>query len=307
MQQMETLPGQWHQKVEAIIGPFAVIHPYRPANARTGVWKLRSKADGQFCFFKTYSRKSRWHPEVFAYRHWIDVLKPYVPELLAVFEEEEGPGILISAMDGTIMRELSLEPEAELKAYRQAGQLTRLLHNSRTGEWFGRPDQDGNPIELFHHHDPVAYITRSLTDISGLCADAGVLEPKRRELLEWALDHSYAFEGEKPVPISWDSTPGNWLVDPDGGFAGMIDFENMLWGFAADHFPILFERYFCNNDSAKQAFFDGYGPEVLASKAVQIRICCIKLALGDLYWGKVHSSPRVMEFGANMLREMLSK
>ncbi|UQZ35966.1 hypothetical protein C2I18_21985 [Paenibacillus sp. PK3_47] len=82
----------------------------------------------------------------------------------------------------------------------------------------------------------------------------------------------------------------------------MIDFENMLWGVDVDHFSILFERYFINDKSALNAFFTGYGADILVEKNIQIKICCIKLALGDILWGSEYNIPRVTAYGRDLLK-----
>lgn len=159
------------------------------------------------------------------------------------------------------MRETELDPGAVEAAYRRAGELTNLLHGSQTGKWFGRPDINGNPIELTPYVDPVQY-------------------------------------------VSWDSTPGNWLVDERGVLTGMIDFENMLWGIDVDSFSILFSRYFSGNPAAGKAFFQGYGPEVLRNRSAEIQICCIKMAIGDICWGNQHDAPEVVRYGRELLKNI---
>ncbi len=304
MEQLELYPIELYGLVRSVIGPFQLINNYRPNSTRTGVWKISSNIDNKFYYLKTYTRKQRWHPEVYAYNNWVYHLKPYVPELIKVFEGDGWQAILITSIAGTIMRETELDFEAVDAAYFKAGELTRSIHNSRAGEWFGRPDKDGNPIELFHHRDPVNYVNKSISDIASKCIQEGLLESSEVELLDWALQNVDAFEYTKPVPISWDSTPGNWLVDEVGIFTGMIDFENMLWGIDVDNFSILFERYFTGNESAMKAFFKGYGLEVIKEKNIQIKICCIKMALGDIYWGTQYNSPRVIEYGRNLMNQI---
>ncbi|GIO83241.1 hypothetical protein J25TS5_01730 [Paenibacillus faecis] len=93
-------------------------------------------------------------------------------------------------------------------------------------------------------------------------------------------------------------TPGSkWNTD-------RVDFENMLWGIDVDNFSILFERYFTGDEFAKRAFFKGYGPEVLEEKSLQIKICCIKMAIGDIYWGTRNNSSRVREYGRGLLKRI---
>ncbi|APB70303.1 aminoglycoside phosphotransferase family protein [Paenibacillus polymyxa] len=304
MEQLELYPIELYGLVQPIIGPFQIITNYRPKSSRTGIWKLRSNIDNKYYYLKTYTRKQRWHPEVYAYNNWVNHLKPYVPEMIKAFEGDGWQAILITSIDGTIMRETILDSDAVEGAYRKAGELTRSIHNSRIGEWFGRPDKYGSPIELYHHRDPVNYVNNSIRDIANKCIQEGLLESSEVELLEWAFQNMEIFEHTKPVPISWDSTSGNWLVDKDGIFTGMIDFENMLWCIDVDNFSILFERYFTGNGSAMKAFFKGYGLEVLKEKNIQIKICCIKMGIGDIYWGTHNNSPKVREYGRNLMNQI---
>ena len=82
------------------------------------------------------------------------------------------------------MRETELDFDAVDAAYFKAGELTRSIHNSRTGEWF----------ELFHHRDPVNYVNNSISDIASKCIQEELLESSEIELLEWALQNVNAFE-----------------------------------------------------------------------------------------------------------------
>lgn len=305
MNQPQIYPYELSAVVEARIGSFTVLSDHRQGSSRTGVWKIQAAQDQTCYYLKTHSRIQRWHPEVYAYNHWVNALKPYVPELIAAFEGVGWQAILISALDGVTMREANLKPAERYTAYNKAGQLIRQLHDSQTGDWFGRPDKDGNPIELYHHADPVVYIRSTLEDMAGKCMELNLLQPAELELLEWALQNAGVFEGSKPVPISWDSTPGNWLVDSNGILTGLIDFENMLWGVDIDHFSVLLEKYFIKDERAKVAFFEGYGDEILTQKQIHIRICCIKLALGDLYWGTQNNMPKVIANGRKLLASLL--
>ncbi|AIQ46325.1 hypothetical protein R70723_10885 [Paenibacillus sp. FSL R7-0273] len=305
MQLFAVHPFELYSRVKLTLGAFEVISDLRPGSARTGVWKLRA-AEGQKAYYlKTFSRKERWHPEVYAYKHWVNGLQPYVPELISVYEGDGWQAILITAIEGTIMREAGLQPPALHAAYYKAGQLTRLIHESQSGEWFGRPDQNGQPIELFHHSDPVTYIRQSLSDLGGKCLEADLLEPAEEVSLHWAMEQAEVFAGAKPVPVSWDSTPGNWLVGAGGEFTGMIDFENMLWGVEVDSFAALFEKYFINDEASMKAFFAGYGSDILQEKQIQIRISCIKLALGDIYWGTRQTMPGAAAKGRRLLQAQL--
>lgn len=304
MLQLSIYPAELNTRLRSTIGDYDVLTNYRPRSSRTGVWKVHAKREDRNYFLKTYTRKQRWHPEVYAYQNWMLHLQPYVPELIDIYEGEEYQAILIGSIEGTIMRETVLDDEQVYRAYSMAGQLTQQIHTLATGEWFGRPDKDGAPIELNCYHDPVTYIRSSIEETYTHCITNHSLDQDEIQLVEWALENATVFKDSKPVPVSWDSTPGNWLVDAKGDFAGMIDFENMLWGIDVESFSILFERYFNESEMAKRAFFEGYGNKILAEKYIHIRITCIKLALGNIWWGTVNDSPRVIEYGRQLIKQM---
>ncbi|WP_339224777.1 aminoglycoside phosphotransferase family protein [Paenibacillus sp. FSL H8-0332] len=304
MKPLDIHPTALYEQVQSDIGSFQVLANYRLNSVRTGVWKLQSTQDSKCYYLKTYSRKQRWHPEVYAYQHWVGHLKPYVPEFIASYEGEGWQAILITSMDGLIMRDTELSPLAVEAAYRKAGELTKVLHDSQIGDWFGRPDINGNPIELSHNEDPVNYVSNSIREVTARCMEEDLLQSSEIALTDWALQNAQIFRHSKPVPISWDSTPGNWLVDDQGILTGMIDFENMLWGLAVDNFSILFARYFIDHPSARDAYFAGYGLEVLKDQSAEIQICCIKMALGDICWGTHNHQPEVVRSGRELMKRI---
>ncbi|WP_069651031.1 aminoglycoside phosphotransferase family protein [Caloranaerobacter ferrireducens] len=294
-------PNELHKRIIKNIGEYEILINHREGSKRTGVWKIRSLLNQRCYYVKTHSRKSRWHPEVFAYRNWISEILPYAPELIESFEGDDWQGILITSLDGVTMREANLSRKQEEEAYYKAGELTKLLHTKFKGTYFGRPDCNGNPIEIFHHTDPVYYIKKSLIDLYEKGKKLNCFNSKESFLAEWAIENVDIFKSTHPVPISWDSTPNNWLINKHGEFIGMIDFENMLWGIPADNFTILFERYFPQSPKGKEAFFRGYGLNDIKDMKLQIKITCIKMGLADLVWGLENKDDRVIKLGKQML------
>ncbi|MNJ04706.1 hypothetical protein D3C73_1655870 [compost metagenome] len=51
-----------------------------------------------------------------------------------------------------------------------------------------------------------------------------------------------------------------------------------------------------------KSFFAGYGGGILEQKHTQIRISCIKLALGDIYWGTYNNIPGFAANGRKLLQ-----
>ncbi|UQZ35965.1 hypothetical protein C2I18_21980 [Paenibacillus sp. PK3_47] len=193
-------PEDLYAFVKEEIGQFRVLSDLRPGSSRTGVWKLQSGINQQFYYLKTYSRKQRWQPEVYAYNHWVHILQPYVPRLIGISEGESWQGILMTEIGGTIMRETSLTHAASYIAYSKAGELTRLLHDTYTGDWFGRPDLNGNPVEVYRHTDPVTYIRSTLSEIIFKCREKQLLLPNELEQAEWALRILVFLKAAGPYP-----------------------------------------------------------------------------------------------------------
>ncbi|CAM4448591.1 hypothetical protein [Paenibacillus typhae] len=80
----------------------------------------------------------------------------------------------------------------------------------------------------------------------------------------------------------------------------------MLWGVEVDSFAALFGKYFIKDEASMEAFFAGYGADILREKQIQIRISCIKLALGDIYWGTWQTNPGVTAKGRRLLQAQMN-
>ncbi len=214
--------------------------------------------------------------------------------------------IIITVLEGVTLREMSgLADEQIERAYFKAGELTRVLHDKFKGTYFGRPDCAGKPIEIFHHEDPVYYMQQSILDALNGGKETQCFGLEELRLAEWALDRVDIFEGVVPCAVSWDSSPNNWIVSKKTGeFMGMIDFENMLWGFSVDNFTIMYERYFLNFPQGKNAFFSGYGLDILEEKEVQIKLACIKAGLSGIVWGTRFGDRRSVLLARRMLEEL---
>jgi len=68
--------------------------------------------------------------------------------------------------------------------------------------WFGRPDKNGNPIEIYHHSDPVCYIKNSLLEIYNKGLGLNCYNSNEISLAEWALQNIEVFKDSIPVPIN---------------------------------------------------------------------------------------------------------
>jgi aminoglycoside phosphotransferase (APT) family kinase protein len=176
-----------------------------------------------------------------------------------------------------------------------AGELLAKLHALPPGPWFGIMDEQGQPCKGFWHHDPAVHysgiVRRFLAEAqAAACLDADE-ERIARELLESLPATSFS----RPVPTFYDFTPGNWIVGASGEFLGIIDFENMAWGLAADPFSRLVIDYFPECSSGREAFYAGYGPDAQREFPELVLIGCVTYALFYTAVAASHGSTRDRE------------
>lgn len=299
------IPFELHKEVIEVLGDYEVIRNHRKGSKRTVVWEIQSLNYNKRYFVKVFYRKSRWGPEVFAYENWTPKILPFAPQLISVIEKNNIYAIIISSLGGVTLREAKgLSEEQIQKAYQKAGEITRTLHQNTYGSYFGRPDNEGNPIEIYHSNDPVDYMQHSIIDALDKGKEINCFDSRELSLAKWALDNISSFESFIPRAVCWDSSPNNWLVDEHSGdFIGLIDFENMLWGLEVDNFTILYERYFPDFPKGEDAYFNGYGSKVKDNWSTQIDIALIKAGLCGMVWGLINDDERSVV----LARRMLSK
>ena len=299
-----TIPIEVKSWLEHLIGKYHVISVHREHSARTGVWKIGTSLGGYF--LKLHKEKRKWHPEVYAYNNWISSYKPYLPELVGVFQENNIQGILVTAINGVPLRDIDLPESKTLNVYSCAGKLARNLHSSKRGTWFGIPNSEGRPLGE-HHSDPVEYMRADLNRWFSRALRLNCLSKSELKLARWALENLGVFSQEPPIPINEDYTPGNWLVNQKGEFLGVVDFECMYWGAEVDSFAILWERYFARSPKAERAFFEGYGMNPLSERPLQVKHVCIKIGIADVVWGIEKGKNKNIELGRRILENHIDK
>jgi hypothetical protein len=272
--------SDWAQKC---VGPFQVLRCCRLGSRRTGVWELRSQRGHHY--LKLNRRRVRWGTEVFVYTNWADALRPFAPELQGVLDEDGYNGLLVGSLEGSPLRETKLPDGQVAKAYAKAGELCARLHHLATGSWFGIANEhgqavnnDGVPLRE-PDRDPVLYYRRCIGESLQAAEAAHALDSAEKQTVDRVIDSLTNISFPSPVPTSFDYTPGNWIVDEVGNFRGLIDFENMAWGLAADPFARLLIDYFPNNRRCAEAFYAGYGSRPPQEDRDQVRIGCLLYAL----------------------------
>lgn len=293
------IPAEVEPWLEHLVGKYHIISIHREHSARTGVWRIGNPSGNYF--LKLHKESRKWHPEVYAYNNWISSYRPYAPELVGVFQKSNTQGILITGIDGIPLRDADLPESKTLNVYSCAGKLARNLHSSKTGAWFGIPDCEGRPLSE-EYSDPVEYMRSDFNRWFSKALRMNCLSKSELNLARWALETVDIFSQELPIPINEDYTPGNWLVNQQGEFAGVVDLECMYWGVEVDSFAILWERYFQHFREAEGAFFEGYGIDPSYERPLQVKHVCIKIGIADIVWGIEKAKKRNIELGRRILQ-----
>jgi hypothetical protein len=290
------------REIETLVGKFKLIKDHRGGNDRTGVIEI--DAEGKRMFVKIHNRLSRWNPEVYAYKNWTQILSPYAPTLLHTFNDDSF-GIITSPLKGRTVNEYQISDADKLKKiYYSAGKLLKKLHNSFKGTYFGIPSIDGSPFEKKVITDPVDYISSSMESILKSGFDKHLFNNSDRQLVEWCIKKCDIFKECMPVPTNWDFSQNNWMVDENGIFTGLIDFENMLWGIDVDSFGVIIERYTYDKPCLKEAFLEGYGLENSSERQLQVLIISVKMAIADIYNGVTNNHERFLVCGRMLLNDL---
>lgn len=285
-----------------LVGKFEIVKDHRGDNDRTGVIEII--ATGKRMFVKVHNRLSRWSPEVYAYKNWTHVVSPYAPTLLHTFNDDY-LGIITSPLKGRTVNEYQInDAEKLMRIYYSAGEQLKNLHNTFQGTYFGIPSIDGSPFDKKVITDPIYYISSSLESILKLGFDNQLFDNSDKHLVEWCIKKCDIFKDCVPVPTNWDFSQNNWMVDENGIFTGLIDFENMLWGIDVDSFGVIIERYTYDKPYLRDAFFKGYGLENNTEKQLKVFIVSVKMAIADIYNGVLNNHERFLTCGKRLLTDL---
>jgi aminoglycoside phosphotransferase (APT) family kinase protein len=174
-------------------------------NART----LRIHGSASTAVLKTYRSARTFRQELRAYRDWVPALAE-TPRLID-HRREPPPALLLQALPGEPVSSASLPVEAERRLHGRAGRWLRALH--------AVPFRDPDPVPLEE-----GYRRRILA------WDEATVESIDAELRGWLHERLHdlpsRLRGASRVPCHLDFEPRNWLVDEDGRWVGVIDFEH---------------------------------------------------------------------------------
>jgi Ser/Thr protein kinase RdoA (MazF antagonist) len=152
--------------------------------------------------------------------------------------------------------------------------------------------------------DAVEYITTDLArEIKGATRD-GLLDIAEQATLHAALERGGVFAGERPVVCHRDYNPYNWLVRPDGSWAGVIDFEFARRDVRVAEFCRYPDWEWLERPDLVQALFEGYGRPLTPREEEQCLVAHAQYALSAITWGTGASYFGFVAEGRRALRHL---
>lgn len=262
------------------------------AHGEAQVWRLAAEADGStFYYLKCHRQTGKWHSETHAYENWTAVLGDHAPRLRAA-RDEEPRALLLTALPGLPMEQVTLTDWEERAAWEAAGRsLARLHADLPSGPWFGACFRDGGPQEATPGRDAVAFVRGKINLCIKRGAAAGHLNDDEAAFARRAAsERTAAFAGENPVAAHRDYSPRNWIMTPDDGiWRGAIDFEHSRWDVRASDFSRWWDRDFLERPDLAEAFFAGYGGWPDARLMAQIFVTRLFNAVCGIVWAENHA------------------
>lgn len=274
---------QW---CDTVCGPAKLLsdrtrhHP----GERTTALKIGTSAGA--CYLKIHRNVDGWAQEVHGYEQWAHAFGERAPDLLHV--RAEAPlALVVSALPGDVLEHTRLDPGPERAVWRAAGKALAALHSLPPGKYFGPCCRDGRcaatPVA-----DAVEYVAGNLRQNLDRGLAAGYLDPTEAAVVRAAIDRTPAFAGQRPVPCHRDYSPANWLVAPDGTWAGVIDFEFAHWDVAAADWTRYPDWDWIERPDLVEAFFDSYGQQPSAETQIQRLVGLVAYSLSAIVWGQAN-------------------
>ncbi len=248
----------------------------------------RLQTTGGFCYLKVHQNPASWHNEVHAYEQWAGAFGAFAPRLLAV-RDQQPPALVVSELPGRILEDLPLPPERERAIWRAAGSALVALHKLGPGECFGPCFRDGSCAEAWPQ-DARDYVAQRYNALVEKAIQGGYINERELATVRAALSLAPAFEGERPLPCHRDYCAANWLVSPQGTWAGIIDFEFAYWDVRAADFARDPDWNWIRRPDMVEAFFEGYtaavGRSFTPAEEQQLLVERAEYALGAILWGR---------------------
>ena len=270
---------QW---CKSVLDDVAILsdHSKEHGGHKSNTFRLRSSKGN--CYLKIHESRFHWQNEVQAYTRWASVFGKHAPRLLAV-RDETPLAIIVSELQGKVVEHVTLTPDQEKAVWRSAGALLLRLHELESGTHFGAILKDKSSSVITGAQK---YMSGKLMKQLEHALQEGYLDKKEVSTIQTALDLIPAFEGEKPLPCHRDYCAANWLVDTEGNWVGVIDFEFAYWDVRVADFSRDPDWSWMIKPELICAFFEGYGRQLTEQEEVQRFIAYVDYALSAIIWGR---------------------
>lgn len=247
------------------------------------VWQLSLPGDVRF-YLKVSPCPLMYERETLALRHAAPALGAgHAPQLRA--SSAERLALLLTAVPGRPLKQLTLTPAEEIRAHRQGGALLARLHaagdlsSPRRGEAERalQAAADGADNHLRRAGDRVTPAEQKL--VRDLAEQLRTLPP-----LPIAFVHGDAWDRN----LMWSKTEGQ---------AGLIDFERSRFATAVQDFVLTACATWADRPDLRTACLQGYGCDLTPEEQHALK-CLVALdAVNCLVWGPAYDDPHVTARG----------
>lgn len=271
----------------SILGPVETLTDHSKIHGGHESATCRLRFPGGFCYLKVHQSEEHWQNEVHAYERWAGAFGSSAPRLLAV--RDQAPlALVISELPGQILEHVRLPLPQEQAAWRAAGAALAGLHALGPGSFWGRCHRDGTSAEA-SPTDAREYVSQRLKSQVEQAVQAGLITDAELAVLEAAYALVPAFAGERPVPCHRDYCAANWLVNQQGIWVGVIDFEFACWEVRVADFSRDPDWAWIRRPDLLSAFFEGYGRSLTPPEEQQLLVAHAEYALSAILWGHTHA------------------
>ncbi|WP_346101409.1 aminoglycoside phosphotransferase family protein [Nonomuraea maheshkhaliensis] len=203
--------------------------------------QLLVAGDGQRYILKRHDRPGRYRAEADAYSSWVPSLGGNAPTL--IHADPDSLSLLLTVVPGRHATQLQEGSTGELRAYREAGRVLRLIHQAPPGPHAGTRAP--------------AHLAERMRWWAGRAHSAALISASHLHALHAWADRMAAETLETAV-CHLDFQPRNWIISPTGQI-GVFDFEHSRLDVRVRDFSRLEHRFWGHNPGLREAFFDGYG------------------------------------------------
>ncbi|MCP5097090.1 MAG: aminoglycoside phosphotransferase family protein [Chloroflexi bacterium] len=248
---------------------------------------IRLRTPMGFCYLKIHHTRAHWQNEVHAYENWAVAFGDFSPRLIAVHDDMP-LALIMTEIPGQIVENRTLNAEQETAVWQAAGAALAPLHQLKSGDRFGLCSRDGSYIET-HPRDAREHVSQRFQQQIDEAVSEQLINADELATLNAAFTLIPAFTGERPTPCHRDYCTANWLVNSEGIWTGVIDFEFAYWDVRVADFSRDPHWNWIHRPDLIAAFWEGYGRFPTTNETQQLIIAHAEYALGAILWGHKHA------------------